>query len=43
MTKKENEERKEIEIPDTWVDFLMCPLGVLVGALLELLVEFLSR
>lgn len=40
---RERPQRKEIEIPDTWVDVLMYPAGILAGAILATIVEFLLR
>ncbi len=40
---KDNQERKEIEIPDTWVDVLIYPAGVIIGAILAAIVEFFLR
>lgn len=35
--------RNEIEIPDTWVDFLMYPAGILAAVLLRLVVDYFLR
>lgn len=45
MEDKENQERKkkEIEIPDTWVDVLMYPAGIFAAVLLRLLVDYFLR
>ena len=43
MTYKDDERKKELEIPDTWIDFLMYPIGILAGALLAVIVELVSR
>lgn len=43
MTEEPNKEHKEIEISDTWVDFLMYPLGIFAGALLAVMVDLFLR
>lgn len=41
--KAEDKEKREIEIPDTWVDVLIYPAGILAGAILAVIVEFFLR
>lgn len=40
---KQIEKRERKEIPNTWIDFIMYPAGVIVGAILAAIVKFCLR
>lgn len=43
MRENNEKKRKEIEIPDTWVDVLMYPAGILAAVLLRLVTDYFLR